>query len=58
MMPAARSLAFTSGCRWRAVEARPLREATALHVDLVLKHGFDVPEGWLGPYLGTAPSRR
>ncbi len=45
--PAARSIAFTRTVAWRQQESRPLREATALLVELVTHHGFDVPAAWL-----------
>lgn len=46
-MPAARSMAFTKHVTWGTVRSRPLREATALLVELVTHHGFDVPSAWL-----------
>ena len=45
--PAARSIAFTQTCPWQYVRSRPLRDATALLVELVAFHGFDVPAAWL-----------
>lgn len=48
-MPTARSLAFVETTPWAVVRARPLAEATALLVALVLRHGFDVPDAWLEP---------
>ncbi len=46
-MPAARSVAFTEHVTWGAMRSRPLQEATALLVELVTHHGFDVPSAWL-----------
>ncbi len=46
-VPRARSMAFTDACTWQRVRSRRLREATALLVDLVAFHGFDVPPAWL-----------
>lgn len=43
----ARSMAFTESATWGSVRSRPLREATALLVELVTHHGFDVPGAWL-----------
>ncbi len=49
-LPAARCMAFTEGCSWRATRSRPLRTATTLLVELVTRHGFDIPDSWLsGP---------
>lgn len=45
--PGARSMAFTEACAWGSARSRPLREATALLVELVTHHGFDVPHDWL-----------
>jgi len=42
-----RNLAFTRETSPRTVTARPLREATAIHVHLVLRAGFIVPHHWL-----------
>jgi hypothetical protein len=42
-----RSLAFTREASPRVVIARRLRDATALHVHLVLHAGFTVPDDWL-----------
>jgi hypothetical protein len=46
-LPGARSMAFTASSRVVAVQARPLREAHHLLVELVARHGFSVPSGWL-----------
>jgi hypothetical protein len=47
-MPAVgRNVAFTATAPRRTVEARRLREATALHTHLVLRAGFTVPDDWL-----------
>ena len=43
-----RSVAFTENAMSTVLTARPLREATALHVYLVLRAGFAVPDEWLG----------
>ncbi len=45
--PAARSMAFSQTCTWHQVRSRQLRDATALLVELVAFHGFDVPTAWL-----------
>ena len=45
--PRARSMAFTHTCTWQQVRSRRLRDATALLVELVAFHGFDVPPAWL-----------
>ena len=45
--PAGRNIAFTSTAAPRAVIAGRLRDATALHVHLVLRAGFTVPPSWL-----------
>jgi hypothetical protein len=42
-----RSIAFTRQASPRIVNARPLREATALHTHLVLRAGFTLPQDWL-----------
>jgi hypothetical protein len=42
-----RSITFTELARPTALQARRLREATALHVYLVLQAGFTVPYAWL-----------
>jgi hypothetical protein len=44
---AGRSAAVTPPSVPPVRQARPLREATALHVHLVLRAGFVVPESWL-----------
>lgn len=46
-VPSARSMAFTQTCSWQSVRSRHLRDATALLVELVTHHGFDVPDNWL-----------
>lgn len=43
-----RSIAFTEFASPAVVDARPLRDATALHAYLVLRAGFTVPSTWLG----------
>ena len=45
--PNARSVAFTASASAHVVAARPLREARRLHAQLVGRHGFRVPVGWL-----------
>ena len=45
--PNARSVAFTAPASVHVVAARPLREAGRLHAQLVGRHGFRVPAGWL-----------
>lgn len=45
--PTARSMAFTRTCTWQRVDSRRLQDATALLVELVAFHGFDVPTAWL-----------
>ena len=45
--PVGRSIAFTIDAAPKVHEARPLRNATALHVHLVLRFGFIVPDEWL-----------
>ncbi len=45
--PSARSVAFTASVSVHVVAARPLREARRLHAQLVGRHGFSVPVGWL-----------
>ena len=45
--PSARSMAFTQSCAWQEVRVGRLRDATALLVELVVVHGFDVPTAWL-----------
>jgi hypothetical protein len=42
-----RSVAFTSGSEWSVLDARRLREATALHAFLALRVGFQIPANWL-----------
>lgn len=46
-MPSSRSIAFSENTIWEATTARPLAEAQALLVELVVAHGFDVPASWL-----------
>jgi hypothetical protein len=46
--PSGRSLAFTRTSGLTVGTAGRLRDATALHVHLVLRAGFAVPERWLG----------
>ena len=46
-VPTARSMAFTQSCAWHEVGSGRLRDATALLVELVVVHGFDVPAAWL-----------
>lgn len=45
--PSARSVAFTASVSVQVIAARPLREARRLHAQLVGRHGFSVPVGWL-----------
>lgn len=45
--PNARSVAFTASASVHVVAARPLREAGRLQAQLVGRHGFRVPVGWL-----------
>jgi hypothetical protein len=45
--PSGRSLAFAATVGPEIVAARPLRDAIALHVYLVLRAGFTVPNQWL-----------
>jgi hypothetical protein len=42
-----RNLAFAQTAEPHVVRARRLRDASALHVHLVLRAGFTVPDGWL-----------
>lgn len=42
-----RNLAFSATTATIPVQARPLREASALHTYLVLRAGFTVPDRWL-----------
>ncbi|HVS16552.1 MAG TPA: hypothetical protein VMV46_21765 [Thermoanaerobaculia bacterium] len=46
--PSGRSLVLSEWTGLEVAAARPLREATVLHVHLVLRAGFTVPERWLG----------
>lgn len=46
-VPSARSIAFGEHVSWASVAGRPLRDARALLVALVIRHGFDVPDAWL-----------
>ncbi len=46
-MPTARSIAFHQSTEWHRVEAGRLSEATSLLVELIVGHGFDVPDAWL-----------
>lgn len=46
-VPDARNIAFTETAAAVIVQARPLREATALHAHLVLRAGFSLPQEWL-----------
>ncbi len=46
-LPSSRNVAFRDHSGLAAARARPLREATALLVHLVLRHGFVVPRHWL-----------
>ncbi|CAN5697127.1 hypothetical protein BH20ACT2_BH20ACT2_14040 [soil metagenome] len=45
--PSARSLAFTASASIDVIAARPLREAARLQAQLVGRHGFRLPVGWL-----------
>ncbi len=47
MPGAGRSIAFTQSGAGKVVSVGRLRDATALHVYLVLQTGFSVPEAWL-----------
>jgi len=40
-------MSFSRACTWQQVRSRRLRDATALLVELVAFHGFDVPTDWL-----------
>ena len=50
--PTGRNVAFTATASPQAVTARRLRDATALHVHLVLRLGFTVPAEWLRRHPG------
>jgi len=55
--PSGRNIAFTNTSAPRVVQARRLREATALHAHLVLRAGFTLPDAWLATAHSPGPGR-